>query len=359
MDEAMNVVRSSVLVIDDSPIDISVLAEALRVEHQVLCATSPEAAFDLLHAGAKPDLVVLDVVMPGRDGLALCRQLKADAVTAAVPIIFVTSKGGAEDEEAGFQAGGVDYVAKPINPHLLRARVRTHIELRRAREDLEKQNEELKDTARLREEVEHISRHDLKNPLMVMMNIPGILKRQVNISEDQKKWLSLIEDAARKMLDLINRSIDLFKMEKGVYTLAATDVDALSVARQVVAASAQMAAERSVGMALFLNGMQASESDTFLLRGEELLFYSMLANLVKNAVEASPAESLVSLSFRDGDPAIISLHNEGAIPQNIRGRFFEKFATAGEKRRHQPRRLFGPFDRNNSGWSYRFYKLGE
>ena len=119
-------------------------------------------------------------------------------------------------------------------------------------------------------------------------------------------------------------------MEKGVYTLAATDVDALSVARQVVAASAQMAAERSVGMALFLNGMQASESDTFLLRGEELLFYSMLANLVKNAVEASPAGSLVSLSFRDGDPAIISLHNEGAIPQDIRGRFFEKFATPGK-----------------------------
>ena len=82
----------------------------------MLCATSPEAAFDLLHAGAKPDLVVLDVVIPGRDGLALCRQLKADAVTAAVPIIFVTSKGGAEDEEAGFQTGGVDYVAKPNQP---------------------------------------------------------------------------------------------------------------------------------------------------------------------------------------------------------------------------------------------------
>jgi signal transduction histidine kinase len=322
---------TAVLVIDDSPTDMALQAEALRPEHQVLCATNPEAAFELIRSGARPDLVVLDVMMPGADGLSVCRRLKADAATAAVPVIFVTARDGVEDEEAGFSAGGVDYVAKPVNPHLLRARVRTHIELKQARESLERQNEALREAAKLREEVEHINRHDLKNPLMVILNIPDLLKRQANITADQKKWLEMIEGAARKMLEMINRSIDLLKMEKGIYPLQPVDVDALAVARQIVSAVTPLAVDRGVKVDLLLDGRPAAESDTFGLRSEELLLYSMLSNLAKNAVEASPPGATASISLRDGGAAIIDIHNEGAIPASIRKRFFEKFATAGKK----------------------------
>ena len=321
---------TTVLIIDDSPSDIAVQAEALRPAHHVLSATNPEAAFEIIRSGARPDLVVLDVMMPGTDGLSVCRRLKADAATAAVPVIFVTARDGVEDEEAGFSAGGVDYVAKPVNPHLLRARVRTHIELKQARESLERQNEALREAARLREEVEHINRHDLKNPLMVIMNIPSVLKRGRTMSPDEKKWLEMIEDAARRMLEMINRSIDLLKMEKGIYPLQPVDVDALAVARQIVSAMTPLAADRGVKVDLLLDGRPAAESDTFRLWGEELLLYSMFGNLVRNAVEASAPGSTASISLRGGEAATIAIHNEGAIPEGIRGRFFEKFVTAGK-----------------------------
>lgn len=321
--------RSTVLLIDDSPQDIALESEILRSEHRVLSATDTESALQLLREGARPDLVVLDIMMPGTDGLGFCRRLRDEPSTTSVPVIFVTARSTVEDQEAGFAAGGVDYVAKPVDPPLLRARVRTHIELKRARERLERQNEALRDAARLREEVEHINRHDLKNPLMVVMNVPGLLKRQVNITDDQKRWLEMIEDAARKMLDMINRSIDLFKMERGVYALRPVAVDALAVTRRIV--SAQRASNDTVRIDMVLDGRPVRDSDRFMIWGEELLLYSMLANLLKNAVEASPEGGAVSLSFRDNGAAGIEIHNQGAVPSEIRGHFFEKFATSGKK----------------------------
>lgn len=322
--------KTTVLVIDDSPLDISVLTEILKAEHHVLGATGPEAAFGVLHSGKLPDLIILDVMMPEIDGLQLCRQIKADPTTTNIPVIFVTAKDAVEDEASGFAAGAVDYVAKPVNPHLVRARVRTHLELKRIRESLEKQNETLKENARLREEMESINRHDLKNPLMVILNIPNLIARQPNITADQKKWIEMIEDAARKMLEMINRSIDMCKMENGTYELHAKPTDTLSVARQIATAYAEIAQKKGVTLNLDVRGSPANMADTFIINTEELLFYSMLSNLVRNAIEAAPAGSKVLLSFRDGDADVIAVHNEGAIPEKIRDRFFEKFATAGK-----------------------------
>jgi len=221
-------------------------------------------------------------------------------------------------------------VTKPVNPHLLRARVRTHIELKRTRESLERQNEELREAARLREEVELINRHDLKNPLMVILNAPAILAREGSMTPGQKKWLEMTQNAARKMLEMINRSIDLLKMEKGIYPLNPARVDALAVARQIVAAVGPMADAGAVTVDLRVDGNPATDGEVFAVRGEELLVYSMLSNLVRNAVEASPPGSTVTVSLGGKEEALIAIHNEGVIPPGIRERFFEKFATAGK-----------------------------
>jgi two-component system sensor histidine kinase/response regulator len=322
--------KATVLVIDDSPLDITVLSEILKTEYRVLGATKPEAALDILGSGKLPDIILMDVMMPGIDGLQFCRRLKADATTADIPIIFVTAKDAVEDEAAGFAAGGVDYVVKPVNPYLVRARVRTHLELKQIRESLKKQNETLMENARLREEMEHINRHDLKNPLTVVLAMCSALSGQTDMTAKQKKMLALIEEAARKMLEMINRSIDLCKMENGVYELNARPTDALKVARQIAAAHGEISQEKGVLFDLKMNGAPAGPGHGFMVSAEELLLYSMLSNLVRNAIEAAPPDSTVSLSFTEEKAGIISIHNEGAIPESIRGRFFEKFATAGK-----------------------------
>jgi diguanylate cyclase (GGDEF)-like protein len=124
-----------VLIVDDQPSLVDVLAEALASEHELLVATSAARALELAPAA---DLILLDVMMPDMDGLEVCRRLKADESTRRIPVIFVTALEQTEDETQGFDAGAVDYIVKPINPAIVRARVRTHLELKAARDILER-----------------------------------------------------------------------------------------------------------------------------------------------------------------------------------------------------------------------------
>jgi diguanylate cyclase (GGDEF)-like protein len=129
--------RRRVLIVDDQPANVHTLAEVLREEYELFFATSGERALELAANGGL-DLVLLDVVMPGLDGFEVCRRLSLDERTCAVPVIFVTARGEVGDETRGFDVGGVDYITKPISPPVVRARVRTHIELKEARDRLER-----------------------------------------------------------------------------------------------------------------------------------------------------------------------------------------------------------------------------
>jgi diguanylate cyclase (GGDEF)-like protein len=125
--------RARLLIVDDQPANVRLMASALAGEYDLCFATSGARALDLVRDG-EVDLILLDVVMPEMDGLEVCRRLKADERTASIPVIFVTASGETADETRGFAAGGVDYITKPIQPPTVRARVRTHLELKQARD---------------------------------------------------------------------------------------------------------------------------------------------------------------------------------------------------------------------------------
>ena len=130
----------SVLVVDDEPANIDILKDILIQHYQVKVAPSGEIALKIV-AKAAPDLILLDIMMPDLDGLEVCRQLKANPKTAGIPVIFVTALGQGEDEERGFEVGAVDYIAKPIVPALVLARVKTHIALAHQQRQTEREVE--------------------------------------------------------------------------------------------------------------------------------------------------------------------------------------------------------------------------
>jgi putative two-component system response regulator len=113
-------------------------------------ATNGQRALQIAFAEPHPDLILLDIMMPGMDGYEVCRQLQANPATAAIPIIFLTAKSQDEDETMGFELGAVDYITKPITPAILMARVQTHIALKQARFSLQEQNDSLEEQVRLR-----------------------------------------------------------------------------------------------------------------------------------------------------------------------------------------------------------------
>ena len=127
-------VRPRLLVVDDQPANIQALYQTFAADHQVFMATSGEQALAVC-ADKQPDLVLLDVVMPGMDGHEVCRRLKADEATRDIPVIFVTAHSDEAAEARGLDLGAVDFISKPINPKIVRARVKTHLTLK-AQSDL-------------------------------------------------------------------------------------------------------------------------------------------------------------------------------------------------------------------------------
>jgi putative two-component system response regulator len=135
--------KQTILIVDDTPDNISLLAALLKGKYKVKIATSGPKALQIAAMEPLPDLILLDVMMPHMDGHETCQRLKANPVTADIPIIFLTAKSQVEDEEAGLHLGAVDYIAKPISPPILFARVATQLNLKNARQLLQDNNKHL------------------------------------------------------------------------------------------------------------------------------------------------------------------------------------------------------------------------
>lgn len=125
----MSTDRESILVVDDTPENIDLLVEILKDDYHVRAARTGEQGLKIARLTNKPDLILLDIMMPGIDGFEVCRQLKEDPTTSHIPVIFVTARITTSDEIKGFELGAVDYITKPISPPVVRARVKTHLSL--------------------------------------------------------------------------------------------------------------------------------------------------------------------------------------------------------------------------------------
>ncbi len=131
----------TVLIVDDTPQNLTILGELLCSSYLVRAANSGERALRIAQSDNRPDLILLDVMMPGMDGYEVLRRLREDAATRNIPVIFITAMSASEDEERGLELGAVDYITKPFSPAVVLARVRTQLELKDARDRLAREND--------------------------------------------------------------------------------------------------------------------------------------------------------------------------------------------------------------------------
>jgi len=132
--------KQTILIVDDTPDNLTLMNGLLKDDYRTKLANSGERAISIASALPPPDLILLDIMMPGIDGYEVCRRLKAEALTRDIPVIFLTAKSEIEDEQKGFDTGCVDYITKPISPPIVLARVKTHLLLKSARDFLKDQN---------------------------------------------------------------------------------------------------------------------------------------------------------------------------------------------------------------------------
>ena len=128
--------KQKILIVDDVPENIQVLMEILKDDYTIVAATSGEKALALASMDPIPDIILLDIIMPGMDGYEVCTRLKSQRGTRSIPIVFVSAMDDVADEAIGFDVGAVDYITKPISPLIVKARVRAHLGLKNAQQRL-------------------------------------------------------------------------------------------------------------------------------------------------------------------------------------------------------------------------------
>ncbi|MBF0259350.1 MAG: hybrid sensor histidine kinase/response regulator [Desulfamplus sp.] len=184
--------KQIILIIDDSPSNIKIMNEILKEDYIITVATNGEKAISSLKINnffqtdlfdekrPLPDIILLDIVMPGMDGYEVCRQIKNNKSTSDIPIIFITSKDDIEDEEKGFQMGAVDYITKPVSPSIVKARIKTHLLLKKQRDLLQNSISVLQHRTELllhKAELGMLAAglaHDINNILFVAMMIENL-----------------------------------------------------------------------------------------------------------------------------------------------------------------------------------------
>lgn len=199
--------KPSVLLVDDDPDSLEVLSQALKQDYRVTVATDGASALALARQ-EPPDVILLDIIMPGQDGYQVCRELKADATTRDIPVIFVTARHRFEDQEAGFQAGGADYLTKPLHASIVRLRVGNQVQLRRQAESQCK-TQSIESLTRLTGGIAH----DFNNILGIILGNLEFLRPLVAQNELAAKRVKAASNAAMRAADLVSQLLDFSRTE--------------------------------------------------------------------------------------------------------------------------------------------------
>ncbi len=314
----------TVLVVDDNRVNLNLLIKILQEEgYTVLTGSSAEEALDITQT-ASPDIILLDVMMPGMDGFSLCRRLKQDAAYSDIPVIFLTSLSHKEDILEGFNAGGHDYIVKPFNRQELLARVRTHIHLH----DMLMENKRLtrlsEDASRSKTEFLASMSHEIRTPLNSIIGMAEVLA-ETSLTDEQRNFVSIFRSAGESLLEIINDILDLSKIEAGQTELEAIDFHLPSLLDSVVSILSVRAAEQRTTLSIYIQPEvpHAISCDPTRLR-------QILINLVGNAVKFTEEGSVeISVEHYSPDTLLFTIKDNGiGIPKNKQELIFESFTQA-------------------------------
>lgn len=320
---------SRILVVDDYPVSLKLLEQLFKDEYQVLTATDGASALALCRADPMPDLLLMDVLMPGLDGFEVVRRLQERPETAQIPVIFVTGKTDEETRLKGMELGAVDFVSKTSDPKALRARVRNFIKYIDIRRKLQADFDAMLDATMVREDVENTARHDIKGSMAGIVGMVHSLADDPDMSPKHSAQLRLVAQTAQQVIDMVNMSGELYKMEMGTFKLKAVPVNVGEILHRIVDLSRSTYFDKGLTVEVDTDTPVGTELPQAL--GDTNLCYSLFQNLIKNACEAAPPSARVVVALRDESPLRVEISNPGVVPAELRERFFDKFATSGKQ----------------------------
>lgn len=327
----MNTIQSpkaSIVVIDDTPANLRLLTQMLSQRgYKVRPMPSGEMGLRTVQA-ALPDLILLDVSMPGMNGYEVCQHLKENPQTSQVPVIFISALGETLDKVKAFEVGGVDYITKPFHIEEVMARVETQLELKRGRDKLEQHSQRLEDILTEKKEFLDIAAHELKNPLNVLKGYAEWLEEShadspQELGDIAKKMLTM----TRSMHDLVIKILDINKLELGDHQLRLGEVDLASAAQSVVRKFEFLATQKGQRLQFIREPLE------HFGYGDEKAVFRILDNLISNAIKFSPHQTAIEVSVGEKDTYLfchVKDQGPGLTAEDHR-LLFKKYATLSAK----------------------------
>jgi two-component system sensor histidine kinase/response regulator len=309
-----------VLVVDDDADQVALLAQTLAARgHQVRCAEHGQQALDLC-AHHPPDVVLLDVMMPGIDGVETCRRLKSDAATAHIPVLLVTSLSERADRLRGIQAGANDFITKPLDIEALHLRVRNAIQGKQLFDRLRDDNQRLLRSQSLRDNLTHLVVHDMKAPLEGIDRAIRHLHEIGTTTPASVEAIGTLEGAAAVLQTLGQSLLDFNRMELHALQLHRASCDVAQLARETAELVRPLAcATCTLEVRLPPNPVRADADHDVLCR--------VVLNLLWNAITHAPPSSTVEMvvTNADGDVTVSVTDRGPTLAAKAQGMVFDIF----------------------------------
>ena len=333
--------KPTILVVDDNPTNLQVLLESLkRTGLKILVARTGESAIQQAEYG-KPDLILLDVMMPGIDGFETCRRFKTLEAFKDIPIIFMTALTDTTDKLKGFQAGGVDYVTKPLQHEEVLARVVTHLTIRRLQQELRQQHALLQEQhAQLqalnasKDKFFSIISHDLRSPLSaVLVGLRLLTDTESRLTDNEKN--ELIRDSHRTVEQLYNLLDNLLvwsRLQRGLMEYAPQPLDLRPLFERNATLFAANAEQKQIAI-------RQTVAEPVIAFADSHMIDAIIRNLISNALKFTEARGAITLSARQNDQRVemaVADTGIGMDAETVAKLFrldvrYNQLGTAGEK----------------------------
>lgn len=332
---------ATIMVVDDNPANLKLLEDMLRqVGYGVRSFPLGRSA---LAAAAlnPPDLILLDINMPEMSGYEVCERLKSNGNLARIPVIFLSALNETEDKVKALRCGGVDYISKPFEFEEMKARVETHLTLRRLQRALQCQNERLEEAVaartgelaaaiqrlrildRSKNEFLELISHEFRTPLNGLLGVGDLVLSDLIASPENDELREMFEVSRQRILSILDDAMLLTQIDVGRETFSAGPVNLSVALERAVAATTELARERQVR----LNPIPGGAG---MVAGDEDLLVKALAALVETAVKFSDRGRSVRITWIvDTDPIAVTIESDGkTLPPDKIATFFDLFSIS-------------------------------
>lgn len=296
---------ATIMLVDDTPTNLSVLIDYLNeFGFEILIAVDGEGALTAAKAG-HPDLILLDIMMPGMDGYETCKHLKKDPITKEIPVIFISALSESMDKVKGFASGGVDYITKPFQQDEVLARINTHLTLQR-------QKKELAELNTTKDKFFSIISHDMRGIFTPIVGSSDLIKRMVTKYDDDRliKFSNNLSISVKNALKLFENLLEWSRLQQGRMAFDPLPLSLTELIAQTVALFSEHQKTENIQIVNNVN-------DVFNVSGDANMIKTIIRNLVSNALKFTHSGGTIHLNAQNNDGFIeISVSDSGiGMPQ--------------------------------------------